>query len=163
MPDESPTPDEVLPDVIIDGLRELDRVPFDVSPEQHNDILQSAREHLKPSRLPRPVRRWRYIVAVTGSVCAALLVFGFMQLGTHDRFDQTAKLQMQADTLPDADTRNPKDIDENGTVDILDAYVMARRLQTNEHDEALNKWDFNSDGQLDEDDIQMVALEAVML
>jgi hypothetical protein len=55
---------------------------------------------------------------------------------------------------------NPRDIDENGTVDILDAYAMARRLESGE---SADTWDFNSDGQLDESDIQLVAFDAVML
>jgi len=164
MPDESQTPEEILPDIIIDGLRELDRVPFDVSAEQHNDILKNARQHLKPVNRPRPVRRWRYIVAVTGSVCAALLIFVVTRPTSIEQpVQQASAIPRQADMASKTPFRNPKDIDADGKVDILDAYAMARRLQSNDFDGSLSEWDFNSDGQLDEEDIQMVAFEAVML
>ena len=76
--------------------------------------------------------------------------------------DRDQLTEESAASVPDTDLRSlyPKDIDGNGTVDILDAYAMARLLESGESG---GHWDFNSDGQLNEDDVQLVAFDAVML
>lgn len=55
----------------------------------------------------------------------------------------------------------PEDIDRNGRVDILDAFTLARRLENNA--DLKTKWDFNNDGQVDREDVDLVAMAAVRL
>jgi hypothetical protein len=52
-----------------------------------------------------------------------------------------------------------EDIDRSGTVDILDAFLMARRLETAADRPA--SWDFNRDGRVDGADVDLVAQRAV--
>ena len=53
------------------------------------------------------------------------------------------------------------DIDRNGRVDILDAFKLARHIETAGSTET--KWDFNGDGLIDRSDVDVVALAAVSL
>jgi len=60
-----------------------------------------------------------------------------------------------------ARTRLASDIDENGRVDILDAFKLARHIESAEVREA--KWDINGDGQVNRDDVDVIAFAAVRL
>ena len=51
------------------------------------------------------------------------------------------------------------DIDRNGRVDILDAFKLARHIESAAHTET--KWDLNGDGLINRSDVDMVALAAV--
>ena len=53
------------------------------------------------------------------------------------------------------------DIDRNGCVDILDAFKLARHIESAEVREA--KWDINGDGLVDRADVDVVAFAAVRL
>jgi hypothetical protein len=53
------------------------------------------------------------------------------------------------------------DIDRNGRVDILDAFKLARHIESAGRTE--KEWDFNGDGLIDRSDVDMVALAAVRL
>ena len=75
-----------------------------------------------------------------------------------------------ASRLTDADAGAPAatieitrtmDIDRSGRVDIVDAYLMSRRLGTRA--EAPRSWDFDRDGAVGEADVKAVAMQAVAL
>jgi hypothetical protein len=53
------------------------------------------------------------------------------------------------------------DVDGNGTVNILDAFALARHVDAQRPSEA--KWDLNADGLVDRRDVDTVALAAVRL
>ena len=53
------------------------------------------------------------------------------------------------------------DIDGSGTIDILDAYELARSLRTGRP--GLKHWDFNSDGRVDHADVDVIARRAVAI
>jgi hypothetical protein len=55
----------------------------------------------------------------------------------------------------------PEDIDANGRVDILDAFVIARVLASG--DEPDPAWDVNADGVVDDADVDLVAMTGVRL
>jgi hypothetical protein len=97
------------------------------------------------------------VTAVVSSVCAASLVFVVTQLSENDQLTRQPEATFMQLPHP---SLHPKDVDENGTVDILDAYMLARLLESGTSD---GHWDFNSDGQLNEEDIRLVAFDAVML
>ena len=53
------------------------------------------------------------------------------------------------------------DIDRNGRVDILDAFKLARHIESAGRTET--EWDFNGDGLIDRSDVDVVANAAVRL
>jgi len=57
--------------------------------------------------------------------------------------------------------RPVEDIDRNGTVDILDAFTLARHIEAGRPADRM--WDFNGDGLVDRRDVDTVALAAVRL
>ncbi len=54
-----------------------------------------------------------------------------------------------------------KDIDRNGTIDILDAFALARQIESN--NQLNDKWDMNGDSLVNQADVDAVALYAVRL
>jgi hypothetical protein len=57
--------------------------------------------------------------------------------------------------------RDPMDVDRNGTVDIVDAYLVARRIRR--HEETPDRFDVNGDGAVDTRDVDELARAAVSL
>ncbi len=55
----------------------------------------------------------------------------------------------------------PGDIDGSGQIDILDALVLARRVEAGSAAES--RWDLNADGRVDRHDAEVVARQAVRL
>ncbi len=53
------------------------------------------------------------------------------------------------------------DLDRSGSVDIVDAYLLARRLESGE--ESAPEWDVNRDGRVDRADVDDLARRAVSL
>lgn len=56
--------------------------------------------------------------------------------------------------------RMPADVDGNGTVDILDAFTLARRIEAQT---PVGPWDLNRDGRVDRSDADVIAMRAVRL
>lgn len=54
-----------------------------------------------------------------------------------------------------------QDVDQNGSVDILDAFQLAKRVQSSSASDA--RWDLNQDGVIDHADVDMIAQTAVTL
>ena len=152
-------PDDQLSDNIVDELRQFDEMPFAVPTMIDKTIIRDAHEYLAASSSVLPARRWFRVAVAVSSACAALLLFTVTRW-TKDTDRSAQALNEPADMKRIQLPANPRDIDMNGTVDILDAYALARRLESGE---SADRWDFNSDGQLDESDIQLVAFDAVML
>jgi hypothetical protein len=57
----------------------------------------------------------------------------------------------------------PMDIDGSGTVDIVDAFLMSRRLREVAGGETPADWDFDRDGEVGRGDVEAVAIAAVSL
>ena len=56
---------------------------------------------------------------------------------------------------------NAMDIDESGTVDIVDAFLMSRKVRAG--DGVPEDWDFDRDGEVGKGDVEAVAIAAVSL
>jgi hypothetical protein len=62
---------------------------------------------------------------------------------------------------PTASVATSEDVNRDGKLDILDAFLMARKVAANE---PLTKdWDFNHDGTVDSKDVDVVAFAAVKI
>ncbi|MEO1129230.1 MAG: dockerin type I domain-containing protein [Planctomycetota bacterium] len=60
-----------------------------------------------------------------------------------------------------ADAAHPLDYDGDGVIDILDAFALARTIETQVAIEPM--WDLNGDGVIDDDDVVVIAQAAVRL
>ncbi len=106
------------------------------------EAVGRARARRRPI-LPRPA-----LAAAAAVVLAAALVH---HSSTRNDAPQTTPRQA---------VRRASDIDRNGTVDILDAYAIARGIGSGG---AEASWDVNRDGAVDGTDAEQVAREAVSL
>jgi len=117
-------------------------------------VAEAARQHFG-----RPRRRlWKRHWAVPATAAAAILLgvclwWFTASPASHTEHDRRA--QALAVAQPEAD------IDNNGKVDILDAFTLARHIESSLPTEAT--WDFNGDGLIDRRDVDTVALVAVRL
>ncbi|HEV8291725.1 MAG TPA: dockerin type I repeat-containing protein [Tepidisphaeraceae bacterium] len=96
--------------------------------------------------------RWVIRYAI-GSVAAAAAVVLIVIRTTHH--DQPAI------NNPTASVATTEDVNRDGKLDILDAFLMARKVAANEH--LTKEWDFNHDGTVDAKDVDVVAFAAVKL
>jgi hypothetical protein len=121
-------------------------------------VAEAARRHLAP----RPRRLWRLRWTVPATAAAAVLVAAaawWFDLAPTTSVPFGAEAP-RAEGLAQA-SRVQADIDENGTVNILDAFTLARHLEAEHPSET--RWDLNADGLVDRRDVDAVALAAVRL
>ncbi len=153
-----------LPEALIDDLRTtvgpLDTVPGEADAR----ILAMGRRKLGRHRRLRLVAS---VATLSAAAAAVALVLLLPRLGTIDApgsEDGESPMAMQQ-TAPADDAvllaALPEDIDASGRVDILDAYALARHVESDRPYRA--RWDLDADGDLDQQDIDTVARRAVRL
>jgi hypothetical protein len=150
----------------LEDLNTLFKPQFSVPPEVDRAIIDKAHQHLIPKhwrhRIFHHISLWRVAAA------AAVIIFAFSLNLTQKpgpRTSRTVLVKAQA-----------VDIDENGRVDILDAFKLARYVESADNTgksfspvsstgQALRKqeWDINGDGLVNRSDVDLVALSAVRL
>ena len=136
---------------LVEGLRSVYGARVDVPPAVDRAVLSQARGRLARGGRVLPVRRW----AMAGALVAAVvLVVGFGLIGPGLLPDRSPAPPLGA-ALP------REDVDRNGRVDILDAFTLARRVES--AGELDLEWDMNADGLVDGEDVDRVALAAVRL
>lgn len=146
-PDSEPT----LPVDLIGDLAGLYRPPSGVPSDVDDEILFAARRQFGDAR-----RSWRWgLVGV--SVASIALVFGIEAIM---RPVGTVR-QVEMAVRPAASAVVREDIDRSGRVDILDAFLLARRIEAG--GETRREWDVNEDGSINQADVDAVALTAVRL
>ena len=146
------------PNELVDDLAALYGADVEVPPEVDRAILTAARERirsLRPAerRWPRLVLRWA--PAGAAAAVAAIMVLLFLVPALQPARESTQR----AAALKRVPVR--EDIDESGEVDILDAFVLARRIESN--NELPTNWDMNGDGAVDRADVDQIAFAAVNL
>jgi len=160
-----------LPPDLVRDLRALYPYPATPPTEVEHAVRNDAREQIGNLRRHR---RWGFWGSIAASVGFVFIMQQVMRNSTMPEVRErvtskqspapvVSKQRMAmsvADEL-DADI-NVNDIDGNGRVDILDAYVMARGL-ANEGTPPNPAWDINADGTIDQRDIDAVAQSAVRL
>ncbi|MHC4509588.1 MAG: dockerin type I domain-containing protein [Planctomycetota bacterium] len=135
-------------------LNSLFTPPLPVPPEVDRAVLDRVHKHfVRPVPAEGRRRRFRWAGLWRLAAAAAVVILAFSLDLTKEpgpAMDQPALTKAQA-----------VDIDGNGRVDILDAFTLARRIEsagsTEEH------WDINGDGLVDVEDVDMVAFAAVRL
>jgi len=116
------------------------------------EIGRTADRIARRAGLLRLIRRSLY--AATSAAAVAVLCVGLWRLvGPDDAAD------LSPAEAPVA--LRPGDVDGNGRVDVVDAYLMAKRLEA--HRPAPDSWDLNHDGAVDLADVEAVARLAVTL
>lgn len=117
-----------------------------VPPEVDRAILDKASQKLARPRKQHQIFRWAGVFASA----AAVIIFACV-LVNHQ------KPATQSIALVEVST----DIDKNGEVNILDAFKLAKQIQS--PGELDKKWDINGDGNINQGDVDLVASAAVSL
>ncbi|MEN6335354.1 MAG: dockerin type I domain-containing protein [Phycisphaerales bacterium] len=131
-------------------LRALYQPAGSVPPQVDKAILDQARRRLAK---PRPLIlriRWAGGIAAAAAV-VAIGVFLYHGSAPHNHPSSIINYQSAA-------TEQRIDLDGNGRVDILDAFRLAKSLESRGPTAA--EWDVNGDGRVDRDDVDAVALAA---
>ena len=135
------------PEPLVRDLRALHAERTDVPREIDEAILAMARRRLV--RRPRVlVLRW----AAAAAMAAGVLIAALLTVPGHGR-------PMPAQTERLALAR--EDFDGDGRVDILDAFALARAIESGSEREA--EWDVTGDGRVDRLDVEALAKLAVKL
>jgi hypothetical protein len=152
-----------LPDRLRTDLQGLFAPPGRVPPQVDRAIMDQARRRLAGPR--RIILRLRWAGGIAAA--AAVIVIGFVLLNPQSEIRNAKSsgpdLAEGRDGVPNARHRvgGPLDIDGNGRVDILDAFRLARHIES--RGPARTEWDLNGDGRVDRQDVDLVAFAAVRL
>lgn len=138
-----------LPEKLREDIKGLYQSSATVPPEMDRAILDRAHQHFaRPKqRRIRWIRPWKIAAA------AAVIIFAFSL--------SLNKLSGPAPEYVQQTVVQATDIDRNGRVDILDAFILARQIE--QANPIKSEWDINGDGQVDRSDVDTVALAAVRL
>ncbi|MCA9047794.1 MAG: dockerin type I repeat-containing protein [Planctomycetaceae bacterium] len=179
----TPEPEEQLPPKLAAELGRRMKAPFVVPISVDEAILADARIVLErvsapsvaESVSPRSAapRRSRKLTAATVSSLAVALLFMVVinrtqpdrQPGPEYSVAQQTASERLAETSDVSAARTSVgrrgDLDENGTIDILDAFLLARQINDGRGDFTMA--DLNLDGRVDLADVDAIALTAVTL
>ena len=137
--------ESALPDAFRSAMKSRYRPVADVPSETDHVILTDARRHFSTSN--PLIRRRRFaawkLTALASTMAAAAVLFLALSPKSVDGPRETVA----------------QDLDGNGRIDILDAFVMAREIRSG-RGKVIH--DVNGDGQLDQADINEIAQRAVM-
>jgi hypothetical protein len=139
-----------------DGLRALYGAAPDVPDELDRAILSEARRRLPRWRLIT-LRRLMPLAAAAAVLVVAGVALVRMQGPRAPEAARAAVARRAVETPPAA----MEDIDGDGRVDILDAFALARRVESGR--EPSRRHDLNRDGRVDRADVELVAAAAVRL
>ncbi len=132
-------------------LNALFEPKLSVPPEVDRAVIDKAQKHFGQKswrhRVFHHVRLWKVAAA------AAVIIFAFSLNLTQKSGPVTSdSMLVKAQAV---------DIDENGRVDILDAFKLARHIESTGSTD--KKWDINGDGLVNREDVDKVAFAAVSL
>jgi hypothetical protein len=148
-----PDQDPKAPAKLVVGLKGLHKEHIFVPPKVDQSILNAGREHLgetsrEPAEKEAAAQPWIPQWAPWAAAAASLMLLLFLTLpGEKQPMISVAKI-------------SPMDINEDGQVDILDAFTLASRI---EHRTLKEKWDINGDGKIDQADVEEISAFAVKL
>ena len=143
-------PELEAPRGLIEDVAALYRADVPVPPEVDEAVVSMARQRFAPRRRPRLVLRWAFAGAAAS---AAALLLALWIVGTPERRSRAP--------VASAHVSRKEDFDGDGRVDILDAFALARHLESAHKPK--DKWDMNGDGIVDRADVDRIAMAAVSL
>lgn len=125
-----------------------------VPPEVDRAVIDRANRHFAGREFAKSGRlRFRWAGLWKIAAAAAVVIFAFS-------LDLTERRGPSTDSSYFAKARSI-DIDRNGRVDILDAFKLARQIESADQTEI--EWDINGDGLVNRNDVDSVAVAAVRL
>ena len=133
-------------------LNALFEPKVEVPPEVDRAVMDRAHKHFAPLQSDKGKHlrvHWAWRIAAA----AAVIILAFS-------LDLTKQPEPTVERSALSITR-AVDIDENGRVDILDAFKLAKHIES--AGPAETEWDINGDGLIDRGDVDVVALAAVRL
>lgn len=159
-------PEDELPQEVIAILRQRNGPQTPIPQQIDEAVLTDARRHLRSVSQPlrRRQRARRALIALsTSTVAAAVLLISLKSPWNQSAEPQLAQSAGVADAelSPSEVVNAVEDIDQNGQINILDAFALARHVESGAP--MVASWDQNSDGIVDNDDVRLVAFDAVML
>ncbi len=139
-------------------LNTLYKTQHTVPPEIDRAIIDRAEQHFIGEEFSKTKqRRIRWHVIWKVAAAAAVIIFAFsLDLTLQPEVKQEPTASRMA-ALEDENF----DIDNNGRVDILDAFTLARRIESTSYTESQS--DINNDGLVNGDDVDEIAMAAVRL
>lgn len=142
-------PDEQLPGEIRQALVGLDGPGIEIPRAIDTAILNEAKaSFLRRQRFWRTARLWGAVAAAAAVVAIAVHLFVPSSLQNRSlAINQRQPLTQAAD------------INHDGRVNILDAYVLAQKIKN--HEPLDPAWDLNGDGVVDQKDVDLIAGMAV--
>jgi len=162
-----------------EDLKNIYRPAESVPPEVDRAVLDKAHQHLIRRYKPRHRFRWAASIAAAAAVVIFAFIFNITRVPTTETAREAAQDMARKYDLYTARKSAPAvvssviakaqvDIDRNGRVDILDAFKLARHVESADRTDtnlSLRKqgWDINGDGVVNSDDVDLVALDAVRL
>ena len=132
-----------------DDLSKVFGPQAEVPPEVDRAVAEAARRHFARRR----PRLWWVRWAAPATAAAAAVIALCVWLPGH-----RAPAPQAASVAPEM---QQADIDRNGRVDILDAFQLARHIESAGPTNKM--WDINGDGLINRNDVDRVALTAVRL
>lgn len=148
--------DSRISTALAEDLKGLFEPVSSVPPEVDRAVLDRAGRRLTRGFRHRLRPRW---AAAAGAAAAVIIVAVILQtnlLPTTDSPKEVSPVLSQADS-----SRTSADIDLNGRVDILDAFKLARNIESGAS--LKPEYDFNADGAIDRKDVDSIAFAAVRL
>ena len=130
------------------GLRRMHEAGPAVPREIDEAILAGARRSLVARR-----RGWAVVQRIGGGLAAAAV------LAIAIRVFHPPKLNSPIAAPPRPQRAQAADVNHDGRVDILDAYIVARHIAR--HEPLDPAWDVNGDGVVDQKDVDLIAHLAV--
>lgn len=172
---KDPYSEGAWPEGLADGLRRLYPSGPAVPEGLDDEILARARSHfVKRRRLGLVLRLGGAVGAAAAVLTLAVWLGQARQAASPERM-ATSETQVPpvASSKPmsplasssdgTAAGRARADFDGSGRVDILDAFALARRLESGRGNAADPAFDLNGDGRVDRRDVDLAALAAVRL
>lgn len=141
-----------IPSKLSADLKALFEPQVGVPPEVDRAVMDRAHNHFAPLQSGKGRRlrvHWSWRIAAAATV----VIFAFS-------LDLTKQTGPATDRFSLSETQ-ATDIDQNGRVDILDAFKLAKHIEST--GPAETEWDINGDGLIDRSDVDVVALAAVRL
>ena len=147
-PDQEPK----APAKLVTDLKDLHKEHIFVPPKVDQSILNAAREQLEETSresTEQETARQPWIPQwAPWAAAASLMLLLFLTLPGEKQPPISVAI------------KSPMDINEDGQVDILDAFTLASRI---EHRTLEEKWDINGDGRVDQADVEEISDFAVKL